>query len=145
MFRGPRVPQGAGEGKRGRGGTWEEPAGQAPPPTRDQSTAEKRAHARITAQALAETAGLPPTSGRAQRLPIAPLLSEANRREHFPLPVRGYHGGGCARERLRVPARREGRGERAEGEPRLPAPAQSQSAAAAERLAPRLGCHVPAL
>lgn len=122
----------------------EEPAGQAPPPKRDQSTAENRAHAGITAQALAATAGLPPTSGRAQRPPIAPLQSEANRRGHFPLPVRGYHGGGCARERMRVPARREGRGERAKGEPRLPAPAQSHSAVAAARLAPVLGCRVPA-
>lgn len=89
-----------------------EPSGQAPPPARDQSTAESRAHASITAQALAATAGLPPTSGQAQRLPIAPLQSEANRRGHFPLTVTGYHGGGCARECLRVPARHEGRGKR---------------------------------
>lgn len=70
-----------GQGTSGRG---EEPAGQAPPLATDQSTAESRAHTSITAQAQAATAGLPPTSGQAQRLPIAPLQSEANRRGHFP-------------------------------------------------------------
>lgn len=85
MFGGPRVQGRTGRGgRRRRRGGGAEPAGQAPPPARDQSTAESRAHASITAQALAATAGLPPTSGQAQRLPIAPLQSEANRRGHFP-------------------------------------------------------------
>lgn len=35
----------------------------------------------------------------------------------FPLPVRGYHGGGCSRGRLRGPAWHEGRGECAQESP----------------------------
>lgn len=73
----------------GRGG-WagEGQAGGAPPPVRYQSTAESRTHARITAQGLASREAsrgrLLPTSAQAQRLPISPPQSGANRRGQLP-------------------------------------------------------------
>lgn len=55
---------------------------------RYQSTAESRTHARITAQGLASReasrGGLLPTSAQAQRLPISPPQSGANRRGQLP-------------------------------------------------------------
>lgn len=62
------------------------------------------------AQALAATAGRPPTSGQAQRLPIAPLQSEANRRGHF--PYRSQVTTGAAVPESACVFRREGRGKR---------------------------------
>lgn len=57
---------------------------------RYQSTAESRTHARITAQGLASLeasrGGLLPTSAQAQRLPISPPQSGANRRGQLPYP-----------------------------------------------------------
>lgn len=79
--------------------------GGAPPPVRYQSTAESRTHARITTQGLgsqeASRGGLLPISGQAQRLPISPPQSGANRRGQLPYPSvatagTDAHEGACA-------------------------------------------------
>lgn len=97
---------------------------------RYQSTAERRTHARITTQGLpsreASRGGLLPTSAQAQRLPISPPHSGANRRgqllhplvattgadaqESACVPWRFAHGGGASGARSRPGARREGAG-----------------------------------
>lgn len=144
MFRGPRVPQGAGEGRRGRGGT-EDVGGACGPSPTSYERPEHRGEEGPRAHHGSGTSGDSWASSYPRPGPTPPHRSSTERSK----PPRAFPPTGPwlprGRLRLRVPAPRGGRGERAEGEPRLPAPAQSQSAAAAERLALCLGCHVPAL
>lgn len=119
---------------------------------RYQSTAESRTHARITAQGLASReasrGGLLPTSAQAQRLPISPPQSGANRRGQLPYRSLATVGAdaqesacalwGLARACVRACAGGSGRtlGPSVGGERLNPACARDYPRVSASRLAP---------
>lgn len=153
LGRGEAEETGLGRGTRQWG---EDRAGGAPPPVRYQSTAESRAHARITAQGLASReasrGGILPTSAPAQRLPISPPQSGANRRDQLPYRSVATAERTPRRARVRAPgARARGRGRRALGpsaggeRPALSRTLGRPRASASRHTPGDWWCHFPAL